>query len=175
MPRLSIVLLAAAAGCAQPPTKEIEMTADRVARAQAVEADVYAKKSYEAAETALGEARQLVTERDYGAAVQAASLASTRADEAYTRALLGKQRMTRLARRQLLEIASLVEETRSWGVPAKETESLEALTDRLGVLERELERGAAASVYQEGTRLKNDALDFLNRLKAGKGNERRVT
>ena len=148
------------------------MTADRVARAQAVEAEVYAKESYQAAETALGEARQLLTERDYGGAVQAASLASTRADEAYTRALLGKQRMTRLARRQLLEIASLLEETRSWGVPARETQSLETLADRFSVLERELERGAAASVYQEGTRLKDDVLGLLNRLKASKGNER---
>jgi hypothetical protein len=159
-----IALLALASACAQPPTKELEMTADRVARAQAVEAEVYAKESYQAAETALGEARQLLTERDYGAAVQAASLASTRADEAYARALLGRQRMTRQARRQLLEILSLLEETRSRGVPETERASLEALAERLGVLERELERGAAASVYEEGIPLKNDSLELLNRL-----------
>jgi hypothetical protein len=39
------------------------------------------------------------------------------------------------------------------------------LAGRLGELERELERGASANVYQEGLLLKNEALELLNRLR----------
>ncbi len=165
MRRLWLVLFPILAACAQPPTKELEMTAARVARAQEAEAELYAEGSYAAAEAALADARQRLAERDYGSAIEAASLASTRADEAYARALLRKQRMTRQARRQLLEILSLLEEGRSLGVPAGENELLEALADRLGVLELELKRGAAASVHEEGIQLKNESLDLLNRLR----------
>jgi len=170
--RLWIGLLAATVACAQPPTKGIELTAERLARAQTVEADLYAKDSYRAAETALAEARQLVTEGDYRAAVVAASLASTRADEAYARARLGKQRMMRLARRQLLEIGFLLEESRYRGVPDAEIETLETLNDRLALLREELEHGTVAAVYENGTLLKSDALDFLNSLEPRGGSDR---
>jgi len=165
-PRIVVLaLLVSLAACAQPPTTEVALTAERVARAEEAEAAVYARESFVAAEAALAAARKSLEERDYQAALEAASFASTRADEAHARALLGKQRMARLARRQLLEVSSLLEEARSRGVPSEETKSLESLVGRLGVLERELEGGAAASVHNEGTLLKNDALEFLNRLK----------
>ena len=168
MRRPWVALFLITAACAQPPTKELAMTAERVARAQAAEAPTYATESYLAAESALADARRQLEARDYGAALAAASLASIRADEAYARALLGKQRMTRQARRQLLEILSLLEEARSRGVPETESASLEALAERLGILERELERGAAASVHEEGIPLKNDALELLNRSRENK-------
>lgn len=161
---LSLYLLALVVACAQPPTKELSLTAERVARAEEAEASVYAPESFVAAESALAAARQRLQEGDYRAALEAASLASIRADEAYARALLGKQRMTRMARRQLQEILSLLEEAHSRGVPREETGSLDSLAERLGMLERELERGLAFSVQEEGTKLKDEALAFLNRL-----------
>ena len=139
------------------------MTAARVARAQGVEAELYAQESYAAAETALADARRGLAERNYGSAIEAASLASIRADEAYARAILGKQRMTRRARRQLFEILSLLEE--AGGAEVRESELLQALDDRLGQLERELEEGLSAKVYEDGLELKNESLEFLNRLK----------
>jgi len=160
-----LVLCSLVAACAQPPTKELDMTADRVARAGAAEAKIYAEEDYTAAEAALAEARRSLAEQRYRAAIEAASLASIRADEAYARAVLRKQRMTRQARRQLLEILALLEEARSVGVEPPESESMQALAGRLGELERELERGASANVYQEGLLLKNEALELLNRLR----------
>ena len=141
------------------------MTEARVARAREAEAELYAEGHYAAAEAALADARQRLAEGDYGAAIRAVSLASTRADQAYASAILGKQRMTRRAKRQLFEILSLLEEAGSVGVRAGETESLKALDDRLGRLERELEQGLSAKVYEEGLELKNDSLEFLNRLR----------
>ncbi len=165
MRRLWLVLVPILAACAQPPTKELEMTAARVARAQEAEAELYAEGNYAAAEAALTDARQRLAERNYGAAIRAASLASTRADQAYASAILRKQRMTRRARRQLFEILSLLEEAGSVGVRAGDTESLKALDDRLGRLERDLEQGLSAKVYEEGLELKNDSLEFLNGLR----------
>ena len=70
--------------------------------------------------------------------------------------------MTRRARRQLFEILSLLEE--AGGAEVGESE-LQALDDRLGRLERELEEGLSAKVYEDGLELKNESLEFLNRLK----------
>ena len=165
MRRFWLVLFPILAACAQPPTKELEMTAARVARAQEAEAELYAEGSYAAAEAALADARQRFAEHDYGSAIEAASLASTRADEAYASAIMGKQRMTRRARRQLFEILALLEEAGSVGVRVGDTESLKALDDRLGQLERELKQGLSAKVYEEGIELKNDSLEFLNGLR----------
>ena len=160
-----LVLCSLVAACAQPPTKEVELTAARLARAQEVEAEIYAQEEYVAAETALADARQSLADGDYRSAIEAASLASIRADEAHERAILRKRRMTRQARRQLQEISSILEEAGAVGARAGERDSLQSLADRLGQLEERLEQGSSAEAYQEALQLKDDSLEILNRLK----------
>jgi hypothetical protein len=141
------------------------MTTARVARAHQAEAHVYAESFYRQAEEALIAASQSLADRDYRSAIEAASIASIRADEAYARAVLRKQRMKRRARRQLREILELLDEARSLGAQARERDSLRALADRLGQLEREIESGSPAEVFDAGAALKSDALAFLHRLR----------
>jgi hypothetical protein len=160
---LWLLLCALTMACAQPPTKEIELTAARLARAQEVEAGTYAEEDYVAAETALDEARQSLAHGEYRSAVESASRASISADEAYARAILRKRRMTRQAKRQLQEIALILEEAGS--VRTRSDENLPELSERLRQLEEELEQGSAAEVCQKGLELKDDSLVVLRHLK----------
>ena len=147
--------------CAQPPTQEIEMTTDRVARAREAEAHVYADSFLNEAEAALAEARQNLEAKRYLAAVEAASLASIRADEAYARAILRKQRMARRARRQLREILALLDQARSRGV---DPQWVKPLADRLRELEKSFRRGGSPSeIFEAGGELKNDLLELMGR------------
>ncbi len=147
--------------CAQPPTKEIDMTTERVARAREAEAHIYADSFLIEAETALAEARQNLDAKRYRAAVEAASLASIRADQAYARAILRKQRMKRGARRQLREILALLDQARSRGA---DPQSVKPLADRLGELERAFRRGGSPyEIFAAGAEVKKNSLDLLDR------------
>ena len=69
------VLIAAlvAAGCDQPPVKEIAAAAQQVERARAAGAERYAPERWKQAETALGLARERLEGRDYRSALSAAN------------------------------------------------------------------------------------------------------
>ena len=147
--------------CAQPPTKEINITTERVARAREAEAHIYADVFLAEAEAALTEARQNLDAKRYRAAVEAASLASIRADEAYARAILRKQRMERRARRQLREILALLDQARSRGT---DPQSVKPLADHLGELERAFRRGGSPyEIFEASAELKNNSLELLGR------------
>lgn len=158
---LSLFLSCAFLACAQPPTKEIDMTTERVARAREAEAHIYADSFLIEAETALAEARQNLDAKRYRAAVEAASSASIRADQAYARTILRKQRMKRRARRQLREILALLDQARSRGA---DPQSVKPLADRLGELERAFRRGGSPyEIFEASAELKKNSLDLLDR------------
>lgn len=145
--------------CAQPPTKEIDMTTERVEQAREAEAHIYADSDLLDAEDALAEARQNLDAKRFRAAVEAASLASIRADAAYARAILRKQRMARRAKRQLREILALLDQARSRGV---DPQAVRPLANRLGELERSLRRGGSPyEIFEAGYELKNNSLELL--------------
>jgi hypothetical protein len=76
-----------AAGCAQPPTHELELTAARVEAARNQEAAVFAPELFAEAERSLAEANRLASsEGDYLAAIEAAAHSTLRANEAFSRA-----------------------------------------------------------------------------------------
>jgi HEPN domain-containing protein len=156
---LPFFLICVFVACAQPPTKEIDITTERVARAREAEAHIYANSFLIEAETALAEARQNLDAKRYRPAVEAASVASIRADEAYARAILRKQRMERRARRQLREILALLDQARSRGA---DPISVRPLADRLGELERAFRRGGSPyEIFEAGSELKKSSLDLL--------------
>ena len=162
---LSLFLSCTFVACAQPPTKEIDMTTERVARAREAEAHIYADSFLIEAEAALAEARQNLGAKRYRAAVEAAASASIRADKAYARAILRRQRMKRRARRQLEEVLWLLDEARSLGAAGGERDSLRAQAARVEQLERELEGGSPAEVFEAGAELKSQSLALLERLR----------
>ena len=148
-----------ALACAQPPTKEIDMTSARVARARAVDAHIYAEGLLNEAEAALADAREHLGAKRYHAAVKAAALACGRADEAYARSILRKQRMERRAKRQLREIAALLDQARARGI---DPTSVKPLAVRLRELEQSFRRGGPPhEIFEAGAELKNRSLELL--------------
>jgi len=73
MRRFVLAAALAAAGCDQPPVKEIAAAAQQVERAQAAGAERYAPERWKQAETALALASQRLEGRDYRGALSAAN------------------------------------------------------------------------------------------------------
>ncbi len=73
MRRLVLVAALAAAGCDQPPVKEIAAAAQQVERARAAGAERYAPERWKRAQAALTLARQRLEGRDYRSALSAAN------------------------------------------------------------------------------------------------------
>jgi len=76
------ILLLFAAGCSEPPQKEINQAQSAIDAARAAGADLYAPEEYSGAEATLQKARAAVDQRDYRQALSYAIDARQRADEA---------------------------------------------------------------------------------------------
>src|SRR5262250_2964899 len=80
---LPLVLVAAiASACAEPPDREIQQAQSAIEAARAAGADVYAHDEFAAAQTALKNANDAVTQRDYRLALNNALDARERAQNA---------------------------------------------------------------------------------------------
>lgn len=100
---LSLVLLAAAllAGCAKPPTEEIAKAEQAVAAAKQQQADVYVQEGFSKAEAALASAKDLVNQKKYKEAKEAAINAEKLAAEAGTQVEAAKEKMKAEAEQML--------------------------------------------------------------------------
>ncbi len=92
MRRLSAVLLVIllAAGCSEPPNKEINRAQGAVDAARAAGAEQYATEAFTAATSALQQSREAVDQRDYRLALSRAIDAYERAQDAAKLAADGK-------------------------------------------------------------------------------------
>jgi hypothetical protein len=87
MPRLSVLLctmafLVLAAGCSEPPQKEIDRAQQAIDTARAAGAEQYAPETFAAATAALKQSHEAVDQRDYRLALSRAVDASDRAQDA---------------------------------------------------------------------------------------------
>jgi len=89
---LAALLFVAAAGCSEPPQKEIDQAQAAVDAARAAGAERFAVDEYNAATTALQRARAAVDQRDYRQGLSYAIDARQRAQSAGRQAADGKQR-----------------------------------------------------------------------------------
>jgi hypothetical protein len=94
---IGLLLLLFAAGCSEPPQKEIDQAQAAVDAARAGGADKYAPDDYTAATTALQKAHEAVDQRDYRQALSYAIDARQRAADATRQAEGGKTRAHRAA------------------------------------------------------------------------------
>jgi hypothetical protein len=94
MRRLAAVLAALllCSACAEPPQKEIDRAQGAIDAARAAGAERYAVEEFAAATTALQQAHDAVTQRDYRTALSRALTASERAQEAARQAADEKAR-----------------------------------------------------------------------------------
>jgi Domain of unknown function (DUF4398) len=100
MPRLSVVLcttvwLVLAAGCSEPPQKEIDRAQQAIDTARTAGAEQYAPETYAAATDALKQSHEAVDQRDYRLALSRAVDASDRAQEAAKEATDNKAKARR--------------------------------------------------------------------------------
>ncbi len=91
LPAIGLLLLLAA-GCSEPPQKEINQAQGAIDAARAAGADKYAAEEYNAATTALQKSHDAVDQRDYRQALSYALDARERAQDAARQAADGKAR-----------------------------------------------------------------------------------
>jgi hypothetical protein len=111
MPRLVVTCLlacvvAAAAGCADPPSKELHLAQGAIDAARAAGADSYATEEFTAAVEALARAETAVGQRDYRLALSQALDSRERAQNAAKLAASQKAAVRSEAERLLAELTS---------------------------------------------------------------------
>jgi hypothetical protein len=143
---LAIVL--AAAGCGDPPTKEMNQAQGAIDAARAAGAEQYAADEYKAAVDALRRAQDAVTQRDYRQALNDALDSRERAQNAAREASSQKAQARSQAERLVAEVTTALaaangrlEAARAAKVPAK---SLQGAQDVIASTQRALQEAGTA-------------------------------
>ncbi len=112
MRRLSVIalLLLFAAGCSEPPQKEIDQAQGAIDTARAAGADKYAVDEYNAATSALQKAHDAVDQRDFRQALGYALDARERAKESARQAADGKAQARSAAEARISDITARVQQ-----------------------------------------------------------------
>jgi len=103
----AVVALCGAAGCADPPTKEIDQAQAAIEVAVSGGAERFAEADLAAARTALVQARDAVTQRDYKLALGHALDSRERAQSAARHAAEGRETLKRDTQSSLAEVIAL--------------------------------------------------------------------
>jgi hypothetical protein len=128
------LLLLIAAGCSEPPNKEIDQAQTALDIARVAAADKYAADEYNAAASALQKARAAVDQRDYRQALNYAIDSRQRSQDAINQAADGKARAQRAAddligfvSKRALEVQARLRAAEASRVPAKDLRDLRAV------------------------------------------------
>jgi hypothetical protein len=128
------LLLLTAAGCSEPPNKEIDQAQTALDIARTAGADKYAADEYNAAGSALQKARAAVDQRDYRQALNYAIDSRQRSQDAINQAADGKARAQRAAddligfvSKRALEVQARLRAAEASRVPAKDLRDLRAV------------------------------------------------
>ena len=156
-----------AAGCAQPPTHELEITASRVEAARQQDAAVFAPELFSEAESSLVEAQRLAKlEGDYLAAIQAAAHSTLRANEAFFRASSERIVVVRKLDQLLFELEGLLEMAATRGAEEQAPAELSALRSRYEEVRAMAEERDLLDALADGTTLKPELLAFEEKFRA---------
>ncbi len=115
MPRLLVLLctIVVCAACSEPPQKEIDRAQGAIDAARAAGAERYATAEFTAATTALQQAHDAVTQRDYRLALSRALDASERAQQSARQAADGKARARGESEARVAATATAIQQLRS--------------------------------------------------------------
>lgn len=105
---LLIVFCALAAGCSEPPTREMDLARGAIDAARAAGAETYAAEEYKAAVEALARAEEAVAQRDYRLALNHALDSRERAQNAAKLAADGRANARSEAEGLLADVTSAV-------------------------------------------------------------------
>jgi hypothetical protein len=131
------LLLLLAAGCSEPPQKEINQAQGAIDAARAAGADKYAVDEYTAATSALQKSHEAVDQRDYRQALSYALDARERAQDAARQAADGKARARIAAENAFNQISARAQqlETRIKTAEASRVPARELLKSRITLAE----------------------------------------
>ena len=161
-----IVFIVLIVGCAQPPTRELEITAARVEAARQKDAAVFAPELFAEAESSLAEAERLAaSEGDYLAAIQAAAHSTVRANEAFFRTSSERIFVVRKLDQLLLELGSLLEMAAYRGAATEAPAELSAFQSRYEVIRAMVKERDLLDALAAGTALKPELLAFEERFR----------
>jgi hypothetical protein len=110
---VGLLIAFVAVACGTPPHKEIDQAQGAIDAAKAAGAERYASTEYAAAQTALKQANDAVTERDYRLALSHALESREQAQNAARTAADTRARLRGDAERTLAEVNSLIVQTRT--------------------------------------------------------------
>lgn len=154
------------AGCAQPPTDELAITAARIEAARAQDAAVFAPELFAEAERFFAEANRLAElEKDYLAAIQAAAHSTLRANEAFSRASSERIVVVRKLDRLLYELGSLLEIAGGRGAAAEAPAELGAFQARYEAIRLMVEERDLVDALAAASALKPELLAFEERFR----------
>jgi hypothetical protein len=106
--RLAFVIVVLSAGCAEPPSKEMNQAQGAIDAARAAGADRFAAAEFTAAADALGRSEEAVAAGDYRQALSHAIDSRERAQQAARMAVEGRADARGQAERAIQEVATLI-------------------------------------------------------------------
>ena len=111
--RLAFVICLLSAGCAEPPSKEMNQAQGAIDAARAAGADRFASAEFVAATDALKRSEEAVTARDYRQALNHAIDSRERANNAAKQAVEGRANARGQAERAISEVATLLSQAQA--------------------------------------------------------------
>jgi hypothetical protein len=159
-------LLLSLTGCAQPPTKELQITASRLEAARQQDAALFAPELFTEAERSFAEANRLAElEGDYLGSIQAASHSTLRANEAFFRASTERTVVVRKLERLLFELGSLLEIAGYRGARVEAPGELSAFESRYDAIRAMVKERDLVDALAAATALKPELLAFEERFR----------
>jgi hypothetical protein len=156
-----------AAGCAQAPTRELEIAAFRVELARGEDAALFAPALFREAESSLAEAKRLLSaEGDYLGAVQAAAHSTMRANEAFLLSSTARTAVVQKLDRLLMDLESLLEIAADRGASETAPQELASLRSRYEGVRRLREQRELFEALAAATALKPELVAFEARFRA---------
>ena len=164
--KLAMLSLFALAGCAQAPTRELELVRSRIEEVKIVEGPVYAPELLAESEAALAKAYRLTIEDEaYHESIRFAAQARWKADEAYIKATREKQLVARHVARLMGDLEVLLDIARSRGADREAGEELLEFEKHRARIVDFAETGDLLTALAEGKSFKPELVRFEMRFR----------
>jgi HAMP domain-containing protein len=146
--RLAFVICLLSAGCAEPPSKEMNQAQGAIDAARAAGADRFAAAEFTAATDALKRSEDAVAAGDYRQALSHAIDSRERANSAARQAVDGRANARGQAERAVAEVATLLSQAQAQlkNLPAR---ALRAPRDTVAAVEKTLQEARAALAAED--------------------------
>ena len=151
--------------CAKAPEKEMQEARDAVASAVGAEADAYSSELFTAAQDALNQAEQFVSEKKYGEAKNLAKTAKTLADSAAFMVPVNKEEIKTLAEEAIAVADKELSSLKKARIPSKLKSKINQEVKSCGNSLQEAETAFDEGNYKAAL---DKADDIINRVKTAK-------